>query len=184
MMPIGPLMIEHRLIERMISLMDHDLRRMQQGGRVNSGFVDTAVRFIRVYADQCHHGKEEDILFRELGKKPLSEEHQRILDELVQEHQWGRETTQALSEANDRHKKGDQEAVSSIIDNIQKLIDFYPGHIEKEDKHFFLPVMEYFSDQEKDGMLEEGRTFDSDLFHRDYADRISVLEQNEEPEGE
>ncbi len=49
--------------------------------------------------------------------------------------------------------------------------------------HLFLPVMKYFSDQEKDDMLEEGRTFDSDLLHRDYADRVSALERNEEPEG-
>lgn len=43
--------------------------------------------------------------------------------------------------------------------------------------------MEYFSEEEKDGMLEEGRTFDSDLLHRDYADRVSKLEQATGPEG-
>lgn len=184
MMPVGPLMIEHRLIERMISLMDREVRRLRQGGRPKSGFIDTAVRFIRVYADQCHHGKEEDILFRELGRKPISVEHQQVLEELVQEHRWGRETVWALSESNDRYRKGDLEAISSIIDCMLKLVKFYPAHIEKEDDHFFLPVMEYFSEEEKDGMLKEGLSFDSDLLHRDYADHVSELERTSETEEE
>jgi len=35
------------------------------------------------------------------------------------------------------------------------LLDFYPRHIEKEDKHFFIPCMEYFSEAEKEAMLKE-----------------------------
>jgi len=62
---------------------------------------------------------------------------------------------------------------------IRLLIDFYPKHIEKEDKHFFLPVMDYFSDQEKDAMLQEGYEFDSSLIHNEYADKVSTWENEE-----
>jgi len=93
MMPIGPLMIEHRLIERMIGLMKKRLQHAQKQEQINSRFVEDVSRFIKNYADRCHHGKEEDILFRELRKKSLSHEHQKIMEELVEEHKWGRETT-------------------------------------------------------------------------------------------
>ena len=57
MMPIGPLMKEHRLIERMIALMEKELGRLNAGEELDPGFIDIAVDFIRTYADRCHHGK-------------------------------------------------------------------------------------------------------------------------------
>ena len=68
MLPAGPLMIEHRLIERMIKILDRSLRKMEREKELDLNFIDTLVDFIRTYADRCHHGKEEDILFRDLSK--------------------------------------------------------------------------------------------------------------------
>jgi hemerythrin-like domain-containing protein len=62
MLPIGPMMIEHRLIERMISLMAKERDRMKTSNKANPSFIDTIVDFIRTYADHCHHGKEENII--------------------------------------------------------------------------------------------------------------------------
>ncbi|MBN2297153.1 MAG: cation-binding protein, partial [Deltaproteobacteria bacterium] len=61
MKPIGPLMWEHRLIEKMLSLFEKEIQRINDTGEVNPVFIDTAVDFIRTYADRTHHGKEEDI---------------------------------------------------------------------------------------------------------------------------
>ena len=67
----GLLTIEHRLIERMISLIKDAKVQIESTHKVDPVFVDTAVDFIRMYADRTHHGKEEDILFRDLSKRPL-----------------------------------------------------------------------------------------------------------------
>ena len=99
MLPIAPLMIEHRLIEKMIVVIQKEIKRSELHKRINPEFIDLAVDFIRMYADRCHHGKEEDILFRDLDKKPLSDEHKRIVDELVEEHRQGRKTVADLVEA-------------------------------------------------------------------------------------
>lgn len=176
MMPIGPLMIEHRLIERMIGVMKQELQWLEKERKINPVFVETAVDFIRTYADRCHHGKEEDILFRDLKKKTLSPEHRRIMEELIEEHVWGRETTGRLVEANASYLKGDGEALSTIIDCMRSLVEFYPKHIEKEDKLFFIPVMEYFSEEEKDSMLKEGYEFDRNLIHEKYKDLVTQAE--------
>jgi hemerythrin-like domain-containing protein len=131
-------------------------------------FIDMAVDFIRTYADRCHHGKEEDILFRDLAKKVLSEEHKRIMRELLEDHRWGRETTARLVKANEDYRHGEAEASSTILECVKALVDFYPKHIEKEDRHFFIPVMEYFSKEQKDAMLEEENEFDRNLIHERY----------------
>ena len=69
----GPLMIEHRLIERMLEIIKRVLTKIEAQNQIDPLFVDTAVDFIKVYADRTHHGKEEDILFRELDNKPMNE---------------------------------------------------------------------------------------------------------------
>jgi hemerythrin-like domain-containing protein len=176
MLPIGPLMIEHRLIERMISLMEKELDLMTSSNKANSSLIDTMVDFIRTYADHCHHGKEENILFRELMKKDLSAEHKKIIDELIKEHILGRETTGRLVEANKRYSQGDIKALPIIIECLSLLVDFYPKHIEKEDQHFFLPVMSYFTHKEKNAMLEQGYLFDQTLIHEKYKQVVNDLD--------
>jgi hemerythrin-like domain-containing protein len=116
MMPIGPLMIEHRLIERMIDVMKEELVLIEREKKPDPEFIEMAVDFIRTYADRCHHGKEEDILFRDLGVKKLTDDHRRTMEELVEEHKWGRRVTARLVEANTRYIRGNKEALSAIMD--------------------------------------------------------------------
>src|SRR5665647_2353747 len=133
----GMLLIEHRLIERMLIVIKDALSKIEFRHKIDPVFVDIAVDFIRVYADRTHHGKEEDILFRELNKKPLNTDDRRIMKELIEEHVLGRQTTKAIVEANTRYRNGDETALIEIIAKLRTLTEFYPKHIDKEDKLFF-----------------------------------------------
>jgi len=176
-MPIGPLMKEHRLIERMIRVMELRLERAREEGKVDPLFIDTAADFIRTYADMCHHGKEEDILFRDLAGKNMSPEHRRIMQELIEEHKMGRKTVGHLMEAKEKYIGGEKGALQDIMSNIETLIRFYPEHIEKEDKHFFIPCMEYFTEEERDKMLEEMLGFDRNIIHEKYTGIVERYEK-------
>jgi hemerythrin-like domain-containing protein len=177
MMPIGPLMIEHRLIERMIDVMKEELLLIEKEKKADPEFIEMAVDFIRTYADRCHHGKEEDILFRDLGVRKLTDEHKRTMEELVEEHKWGRKVTARLVEANTRYIQGNKEALSVIMESMKTLIEFYPKHIEKEDKHFFIPCMDYFTEAEKETMLREEWEFDRSLIHEKYRNMVMAAEK-------
>ena len=172
----APLMIEHRLIERMIEIIKCMLFKIEKQKKVDPVLVDTMVDFIRIYADRTHHGKEEDILFRELGKKDLSEEDQMLMNELVKEHLLGRKTTKKLVEANNRYRNGDKSALSEIVSNLRLLTDFYPGHIKKEDKVFFPSARSYLSEQEDQSMLNDFWEFDRKLIHEKYTSLIETFE--------
>lgn len=181
MMPIGPLMIEHRLIERMIKLLGEKSQRFSKEKSADTLFIDKALDFIRMYADRCHHGKEEDILFRDLAKKELQPEHKKIMDELIKDHTYARNTTRSLVSAKERYVQQDKSALSDIIKLMEGLATFYPRHIEKEDKHFFLPCMKYFSQEEQAAMLNEFWEFDKRLIHEKYkamVEEISYLHGN------
>ncbi|MEN6423109.1 MAG: hemerythrin domain-containing protein, partial [Smithella sp.] len=140
----------------------------QKSKKVKPLNIDKAVDFIRTYADRTHHGKEEEILFRDLAKKDLTPELKKIMQELLDEHVWGRKTTAALVEAKVKYLRGDQEQLPRIIDCARQLGNFYPKHIEKEDKHFFYPCQEYFDRDEQSKMLAEFWEFDRKMIHEKY----------------
>ena len=173
----GPLMIEHRLIERMLARVRFVLAQIRATGRVDPLFVDAAVDFIRVYADRTHHGKEEDILFRELKQRKLSDHDRQVMEELIQEHVFGRRTTQALVAANTRYRNGDPAALAEIAGCLQTLAEFYPKHIAKEDQVFFPAVRACFTEAEEQAMLAEFREFDRNMIHEKYRALVEELEK-------
>jgi hemerythrin-like domain-containing protein len=170
-------MIEHRLIERMLKVVEGVVADIEATQKVDPVFVDTAVDFIRFYADRTHHGKEEDILFRELQKKPLTIDDQRVMAELVAEHVTGRETTRALVAANTRYRNGDAAALGEIARHLRMLTEFYPRHIAKEDKVFFPASRSYFTAAEDQAMLAEFWEFDRQMIHEKYAAMVEGFEK-------
>ena len=171
----APLMIEHRLIERMLTVIKDVLSKIESTHEVDPVFVDMAVDFIRVYADRTHHGKEENILFRELKKKPMSDEDRRVMNELIEDHVFGRQTTKALVEHSTRYRHGDKTALTGIVEKLQTLIEFYPKHIEKEDKVFLPSSRAYFTDEEDQAMLGEFWEFDRKMIHDKYKAVVEGL---------
>jgi hemerythrin-like domain-containing protein len=178
MKPIGPLMWEHRLIEKMLHCFEGETKKISEQKKVDPLFIDTAVDFVRTYADRTHHGKEEDILFRELAKKPLTQEHARIMDDLVEEHKYARKTVGMLVDAKERYLKGENTS-HEVVTFLRELAHFYPVHIQKEDKHFFYPCMEYFTKEEQDRMLKEFYEFDRNMIHEKYRNIVArIVEQS------
>src|SRR3989339_312869 len=184
MQPIGPLMIEHRLIERLLTLMAREFKRIKDNTEVDPEFafvdpvfIDTAVDFIRTYADRCHHGKEEDLLFQALAAKDLAPEHQQIMEELIQEHAYAREATAGLVKAKEAYLLEKPGALDDLMEHLRNLVEFYPPHIEKEDKYFFIPCMTYFSDAERADLLAAMYEFDRMLIHEKYRVVVESMEQ-------
>ncbi len=169
-LPAGPLMKEHRLIEKMVGLIDKKMGQFSKDKKADVEFIKTAVDFMSTYADKCHHGKEEDILFSRLKDKDISSEHQQTMDKLLEDHKRARELVKALTLAAQKYKEGDDKALDDILARMKDLTELYPQHIETEDKKFFLPVMEYFSKEEKDQMLDEFYDFDREMIHQKYQE--------------
>lgn len=148
MKPIGPLMREHRLIERMLNILAKQMKLAAETRKLDTQLIAAAVDFFRTYADRTHHSKEEDILFRELAKKPLSANDSQIMRELIEEHILVRKMVTVLLEANKHYLQGNPESLNDIMNLIKDLVNFYPLHITKEDKSFFYPCLEYLTKQE------------------------------------
>jgi hemerythrin-like domain-containing protein len=176
MKPIWPLMSEHRLIERMVKLLDKELQSMKKTSSVKTNIISLGTDFFKIYADRTHHGKEEDILFKELSTKQLSTTENQMMECLIQEHIWARQAVTRLIDANSRYIRGDTTAMKEMVYELEKLVKFYPLHIEKEDRHFFVPVMAYFSETEQRSMLERFWDFDRKIIHEKYKKVVEEME--------
>lgn len=178
-LPIGPLMVEHRLIERVVVLLEEELARISKTKRIDIAFLNPAIDFYRFYADRGHHGKEEDILFVELKKKPVSMDENAMIDSLKRDHIAGRELIAKLdNDVSISCSQCNDGVINSISKGIENLVKLYKVHINKEDKEFFIPAMKYFSKDELGAMLCRFWEFDRMLIHEKYRGTVDLLEKN------
>jgi hemerythrin-like domain-containing protein len=174
MKPRGLLMIEHRLIEKVLIVAKQKAISMTEID-YNPIFIETIVDFIKTYADRTHHGKEENILFAELAKKNLDAEDLRIMNELIDEHKQTRAKVKEVVELNEKYKGGDRKVVPMIVNAIIWLAGFYPVHIKKEDAVFFPNTEKYFNKSELDNLLNKFYEFDRNMIHEKYQNVYKVI---------
>ncbi len=170
-------MIEHRLIEKMVELIDKQRQRIETDNTTDVHFITTAVDFLRVYADKTHHGKEEDILFKALKNKNLSPEDKNLMEELMEEHRYGRKTVGELSDAAGQYGRGQTKVVGTIHEKLVALVNLYREHIKKEDERFFPSSKEYLDKDELDAMLGEFYEFDRKMLHEYYEQNVTEWEK-------
>ena len=98
------------------------------------------------------------------------------MQELIDEHKYGRKTVKELVEAKENYLQGQTGALEVILDKLNALVNFYPEHIEKEDKVFFPASRGYFTDEEDQAMLAEFWEFDREMIHEKYKSVVEELE--------
>lgn len=74
MKPIEELRAEHEGILTVLRIMGKICERVSSGKPVPWEHMEGIVEFLRVFADQCHHGKEEDVLFPALERAGIARE--------------------------------------------------------------------------------------------------------------
>lgn len=123
---------EHRLILRMIGLVEKNTALLEEGKFRNWQFYLDAVDFIRNYADRFHHAKEEDVLFVELVRNGMPEK-QSPIEAMHMEHEQGRSHVRAMEEAARRALAGETGQAAIIAAHAKGYAALLRGHIEKED---------------------------------------------------
>ena len=95
-----------------------------------------------------------------------------LLNELLQEHELSRKTVEAIAEAQERYREG-EEVLDVLLDKLNALVALYRQHIDKEDHRFFPESEKYFSETEQTAMLEEFREFDEKIIHQKYRSVVA-----------
>lgn len=146
--PTTILEIEHRSIQKVVAAMLVLVERLEESQKVDPATLREMVEFMRVFADRCHHGKEEVHLFPALERKGVPVRGC-PMGVLIAEHQRGRALVGALADAVDGYLQGDPPAEKPLLESLKGITDLYPGHIWKEDYLLFPMTNKVLNRQEQ-----------------------------------
>ncbi len=127
---------EHQLILGVVDVLDETLSKPDSASDPDFDVVDRCISFFRLFADACHHGKEEDLLFPELIEHGMPGDEGPIAV-MLSEHQQGRLSVRGMAEAIDGARSGDENAMSALRAHSDDYIHLIRAHIGKEDNILF-----------------------------------------------
>jgi hemerythrin-like domain-containing protein len=143
---------EHRLILRMITLLERNAARTAAGTYFNWKFYLDGVYFIRNFADRFHHAKEEDVLFEALVKNGMPRENSPIAAMLM-EHDQGRAFVKAMETAALEALDGKSGREGIIADNALAYAALLREHISKEDEILYPLAERVIPDTMRDDVI-------------------------------
>lgn len=170
---------EHRTIEKIVKVMSVLADELTENRKVDNDILRDLCRFLRIYSNQCHHGKEESCLFPVLETHGVPEEGC-PLGALRHEHERSRALTQALVQATTRYSVDPYSGRQVLTEVLRELTGFYPSHIWKEE-YLLFPLAEKVllaGDQER--LLKEFADVESDIYphaHERYEQLADDLEE-------
>lgn len=141
--PTGDLIEEHDGIGLMLRIMEKVAGKLKAGKEVDKRHLSKVVEFLKNFADKCHHGKEEGILFPELLKNSGNE---KLINELSGEHKTGRDFIRGIAESLERYQKGNPDAFHIAV-NALGYSQLLTEHIKKENTILFPAADKELSDE-------------------------------------
>lgn len=143
---------EHEVILQMLDCLERIVEEASANGKLEAQPARDAIGFFQIFADKCHHGKEEAHLFPAMEAKG----YPRVggpTGVMLMEHESGRACVRGMSESAEAAAQGDRAAVRQFAQSGRNYIDVLRGHIEKEDHCLFGMANQVFSEQDQKSLL-------------------------------
>ena len=137
---------EHKAVKLMMKILVAACDRLKEGNKPIIADFDDMIDFLKIFVDQCHHGKEEQILFPQMEKAGVPKENGPIGVMLV-EHEQGRGYIRGMSQAIADYKSGTTDATQVLIENVTLYIELLDQHIYKENNVLFAMADKLFSEE-------------------------------------
>ena len=127
---------EHVGVGRMLGIMDAMTRRAQSGEKLDYGDLAQTIEFLRVFVDQCHHAKEEELLFPAIRAAKMTSVEKTIVT-LLADHAQGREAVAQIASGAQRLAEGDECASTELADAMSGYTRLLHAHILREERDCF-----------------------------------------------
>ena len=139
---------EHDAILRMLDATEEVVRRLSRREQVDPQILSQLLEFFRLFADRCHHGKEEDLLFPLLEKKGMPRGGGPI-GVMLAEHDMGRWFVGQMAEASAAYTAGNMDAGARWAAAALQYAELLREHIAKENQILFVMAERILSDTEQ-----------------------------------
>lgn len=134
--PTQRLREEHQTILQVTGVLEAIVSAAEGGADADLASLDRCISFFRLYVDAFHHGKEEDVLFPEMGNQGVPYDGGPIAV-MLYEHGQGRALIGQMAESLPEARRGDAGARSALLGAGRAYIDLIRSHIGKEDMIVF-----------------------------------------------
>lgn len=141
------------------------------GGRLETDFDDITdmLGFLKLFADKCHHGKEENLFFPILEETVISNKNNSI-GELLREHDEGRQYIHHMTVATDSPFNE-----KSFVDAASDYILLLRNHIQKENNGIFNLADEKIPPAKQVELLESFEKFEAEVMGEGTHEKLHEL---------
>jgi len=159
---------EHLNILVLVNALKAYARKIEAGEEMPEWALPEMLELIKNFADKCHHGKEEIVLFPILDSE--GEREKGLVKELLAEHEQGRGFVKGMSSGNKEE----------IIRNARAYVALLIMHIVKENK-FFKESDAKLNAKEKEFLFEEFEKIEDEVIgegnHEKYIERVHKVSE-------
>jgi hemerythrin-like domain-containing protein len=177
---------EHRNIERLLAVLEHELDIFDQGRRPDYEVIRSVISYFEVYPEQYHH-PQEDLVFAKLKLRDPATAAK--MGDLDVEHKLGAERLRRTRQTIDA-VLSDREMLRDNVDAvIRDFIDRERRHLLMEDRHFFPAALKALKADDWSEVAsaltrQEDPLFSDSVEERFDALRTHILELEQEAEAE
>lgn len=144
---------DHHVIQEVVAGMNAVADLLDSGKQVDPSILNDLVQFLAVFADHCHHAKEEQYLFPLLDTR-ADATTKRELQLLEQEHRSATHLVRELAKASAAYIENPLVMRSRVVALLRRLVELYPAHIWKEDYLLFPMAQQTLSAVEREDMAD------------------------------
>jgi hemerythrin-like domain-containing protein len=155
---------EHRVIEQVLDCLEKMAQRGLAEGRLDGLSAERAVAFFEVFADQCHHDKEEQHLFPALEARGFPRQGGPT-GVMRAEHEEGRRLIRAIAGLVGPASGGDRQALEDFAARARAYCGLLRDHIHKEDRCLFPMAAQALRDDEQQALLKAFDGLEHDDLH-------------------
>jgi hemerythrin-like domain-containing protein len=171
---IEMLMEEHRVILKVLGSMETMADVLEKGNQVERSTIKKYADFLRNFADQCHHGKEEDRLFLKMIEHGFSK-NDGPLAVMLDEHETGRTHVRALKAIGEKSGPLSKAESQEVIEHARGFTELLQNHIVKEDRVLYGMAEKIIPPREIEKMAEDFEKFELEVTEEGAHERWHAL---------
>jgi hemerythrin-like domain-containing protein len=174
---IETLMNEHRLIESVLDALVAFADEIRRKAATEKEELGRFVEFIRGFADSCHHGKEEGVLFEAMVQHGFPR-HGGPIAVMLQEHEEGRAFVGILKQHAEQAAPwgdGDRQAIAEAAFGYSDLLRH---HIQKEDGVLYPMAEEHLPPEALERVSEDCERFEAEKTGSGEHERFHALAES------
>ena len=174
MTPTEDLIREHDAIKEMLMIMSKIAGNIETDKGFDTNDVEKIIDFLRIFADKCHHGKEETALFPALVLEGMVEDNGPI-GVMLHEHNIGRGYVNGLIAGVEDFKSNFAKSSGLIAACLTNYVDLLQTHIQKEENILFPMANKVLSEQKQKEIFKQFEKIEEDVVGHGVSDQYHEL---------